>query len=68
MNQERINAVDEPLKPPKDEDIQFIGGEKEKVQNGAMNAGENSKSFGEQVKHYERKIRAYNKSKDNACL
>ena len=73
MNPKNIDAGDEPLKPLKDRDIPLIEGENpgekqvhERQQNDAMNAGEHNRSFGEQVKHFERKIRSYNKAKDKA--
>ena len=69
MSKKAVEAGDEPLKPPKDEDIPFIMEEKqsqEKRQNDAVNFGDHDRSFGEQVKHFERKIRAYNKAKDKA--
>lgn len=66
MNEKKADEVLEPLKPPKDGDIPLIVGEKpalEKRHSEAVN-GEHSRSFSEQVKHFERKIRAYSKAKD----
>lgn len=67
MNEKKAEDIEGPVKPPKDDEVPFIMAEKpagNEKRHNAMNEGEHSRSLDEQVKHLERKIRAYSKAKD----